>query len=64
MIARTKVEIDAGLLLNVKRDVGTGSNVRAVDAVLREFVERNAHRRLVALHGAIPQIAETLRRRT
>ena len=50
---RTNIEIDDALLEESRRLLGTATKRETVDAALREIVDRDRRRQLLALRGQV-----------
>ena len=53
MCMRTNIEIDDALLEESRRLLGTATKRETVDAALREIVDRDRRRQLLALRGQV-----------
>ena len=60
---RTTLHIDDDLMREAMRLTHLKSKTEIVERALREMLEREAGRRLAALYGKVPDLAETPRRR-
>ena len=60
---RTTVDLDDELLEQALKETGARTKTEVLEMGLRALLEREARRRLKALYGKEPQIAEVRRRR-
>lgn len=61
---RTTLDLDQALLEQALAATGVRTKTEVIELGLRALLERDARRRLKALHGKLPDLAETPRRRT
>ena len=61
---RTTLDLDQALLEQALAATGVRTKTEVIELGLRALLERDARRRLKALHGKLPALAETPRRRT
>ena len=60
---RTTLDLDEELVAKALEATGAHSKAEVVEMGLRLLLEREARRRLKALHGKIPDLTEARRRR-